>query len=684
MLHRMTAGAIVVLGVISAASPVLIAQDNLQSIDAATTRPQVEIDLDAEVAAARKVDVASTEVNVRSLASLVQTARKCERFDRQEDATDLYHLSATLCESLLARKDDGLPPAQSVAIFATAASALTNQGRHADAERWLTLAITQDPAGPMISRLGQTYLEVASGYLDAGQLSESKDAYRSAAETLSRSDGVDPASLGTARLGLAWTMVMLSGSSGDDVGEIESTREALAATEAFLEHHPEHADASSAWLLKLSCQTRLGDTEGVSQTQSIILSNYPRSQATCEVLKSSCHWQNGIDALDQSLRQYLILNHRFVIESPVVGNNIHVLATGLLAAAVEGHSEAETGYALVLSISDEIGDASTYVLEHLHAAGHDAAASRIAIGWISARDAKGHQSELAQMQEQAGRLITVGVREAACRWAGRTGRWSVLAMAAEEENVLFQESDPLPADPTTDEGTTPHEADRRGLSLHVKRLFAEGLLQSGKTKESLQLWEHIVDHGGADDFPTLLRTAETAVAAGSVAQATMRIAAARGAAGQSSDTPAQNQAGGGASGRYALTNLLAANLEIRQLRFDRGRALLEQVVRSAEATNDLRGRAQWMIGETFFMQQKFTEAIAAYRQVEPIGRSDEWTAAALVQAGKSFEQLGRTREATVCYSTLVSRFGESPHASGARRRLAAMTTTDPESNTMRR
>jgi TolA-binding protein len=115
------------------------------------------------------------------------------------------------------------------------------------------------------------------------------------------------------------------------------------------------------------------------------------------------------------------------------------------------------------------------------------------------------------------------------------------------------------------------------------------------------------------------------------------------------------------------------------LQFDRGRALLEQVVRAPGAETDLRGRAQWMIGETFFMQEKFSEAIAAYRQVEAISGSDEWTAASLVQAGKSFEQLGRTREATMCYSTLVSRFGNSPHAGGARRRLAAMTSGDPSS-----
>lgn len=677
MLHRITAGAIVTSLVASFALTSATAQDVRPTIEEDATRNQVDVDLDVEVAAAQKIDVLSTDVNARLLASLIQTARKCERHDRREDAADLYHRSANVCESLLTRGDDSMTSDQFVAVLTTAASALTNQGRHCDAARWLKLAADQTVNSTTAQRIGQTLLSVASGLLDTGELAQSQTNYALAVETLHKSGSSDEKTLATARLGLAWTMVMQSSESNDS----DSISRSLTATESFLLNHPEHPDASSALLLKLSCQTRLQDSDAASQTESRILAEFPRSSAACEVLKSKCRWQNEISSIDDSVRQYLIVNHAFVIKSPVIGNNLDILATGLLSAGVVGNPDAETAYGLTLSITDEVGDASTYVLEHLHNAGHDAAASRIAIGWMSARDAEGRQSELAQMQKQAGRLITVGTREAACRWAGRTGHWSALAMAAEDELGLFA---------AANDDAAIQEADRRGRSIHVERLFAEALLQAGKPQKSLRLWEHIVDRGGADDFPTLLRTAETAVAAGSVSQATMRIAAAKAAAlNQTADhqnLDERNLGGAGSvdSGRLSLTNLLAANLEIRQLQFDRGRALLEQVVRSAEAKSDLRGRAQWMIGETFFMQQKFPEAIAAYRQVEPIGQSDEWTAAALVQAGKSFEQLGRTQEATVCYSTLVSRFGESPHAGGARRRLAAMTTTDPESSTMRR
>jgi tetratricopeptide (TPR) repeat protein len=573
----------------------------------------------------------------------------------------------------------------------TAASSLGEHGRHQEAFAWLQLARRQDAGESSMRRIGDALLASASGLLNENDWTRSRDAYQLAIDTLVQFDPASTISLATARLGLAWTMVMLA-NSGDDA---ETIRAALNATDDFLQQHPEHADASSALLLKLSCQTRLKDEDGSVVTQTEILRRHPNTMAANDVLKMRCRWQSELTEIPEVVRQHLMTHVDLILASPIVGSNVDILACGLLAAGALGHAHAETAYSVALSLSDETGDASTYVLEHLQTAGHDAAASRIAIQWIAARGADSLAPSLAQMQDQAGRLITTATREAACRWAGRNGQWKMLALAANDETGLFDSeshnqlhnaqlsSDQLSSDQlSVQESDAPFTvAQKRGRSLHVERLFAEALLQTGSPKQSLKLWQHIVDRGGADDFPTLLRTAETAVAAGSISDASVRIAAAKAAAlNANPDSPSGTRN----SAQVALTDLLAANLEIRQLRFDRGRALLEQVVRSSESGADLRGRAQWMIGETFFMQQKFPEAIAAYRQVEAISESDDWTAAALVQAGKSFEQLGRTREATVCYSTLVSRFGQSRHATGARRRLAAMTTNDPNSQPIRR
>lgn len=634
------------------ASDLLVAVSSEADSSGSSFLDTVAGDIDAAIAAVSKLDLRE-QLDPRTLAGVVRIARRCEQEHRRDEAAEVYHTAAAICERLVDSDEGNLPTEKAAVIWNASATSLTACGRHADALRWSTLASTAvDPA--TIGRTGDTLLAVAAGALDSNDKLTAGKAYRLAIEMFQKSPSQRVGSdIATARLGYAWTLVMAAIESGNK-SHIEKS---LVAVDSFLEHHPKHDDAASAYLLKLHCQTKLGDSEGASSTQSELFRKRPRTSAACEAVKMACV-AGGEHA--EVLLSYLIVEHEYVLMSPIAAGNLDVLQTGLLASAKEGDPEAESSYATALALLDEQGKAATRTLEQLQKIGHDAAAQRIAMRWMSAQDERqGNPGSLnATMQEKSGRLITGAVREAACRWAGRMGHWSMLATAAENETGLYESQKTEAAQQL---------ATARGRSLHVERLFAEGLLQSGKTKQSLRLWERIVDDGGADDFATLLRLAETATEVGSVAQADIRIAAARAVA-------MQSERAGTTSGGVAMTNLLVANLEIRQLRFDRGRDLLEQVVRSSGAESDLRGRAQWLIGETYFMQEKYPEAIAAYRQVEAIGDCDHWTAAALVQAGKSFEQLGRTREATICYSALVSRFGDSPHAGGARRRLAAMTT----------
>jgi len=193
-------------------------------------------------------------------------------------------------------------------------------------------------------------------------------------------------------------------------------------------------------------------------------------------------------------------------------------------------------------------------------------------------------------------------------------------------------------------------------------------MQTDRIKEAREWWNYVVDTREATDFPTLLRCAEAETSVGNdAAVASQRIALARAAAGEDRF-------------HVSLVDLLAAELAIRRSQFQQARSLLENVVRSSETEAELRGRAQWLIGETYFLQQAFAEAIEAYRRVEGIDPGGQWTSAALVQAGKSFEQLGRTREAAICYGNLISRFAESPHAQLARRRMAAITPNEPSTN----
>jgi tetratricopeptide (TPR) repeat protein len=234
-------------------------------------------------------------------------------------------------------------------------------------------------------------------------------------------------------------------------------------------------------------------------------------------------------------------------------------------------------------------------------------------------------------------------RESACRWAGRTGRWSMLALAADSID-----------EPSVTPDRTPH----------VDRLFAEALTRTGRSRRAMRWWALLVDGHEARDFATRLRCAETALEHGALAEAKQRVAQAEAAL----------DAGDAASrtAREAFLQLLQGDLAVRQVDFELARRLYESVVRSPASPSRLRARAQWMIGETYFLQRQFGQAIEAYRRVEGLDAAEGYVAASLVQAGKSFEQLGRTQQAEVCYGTLLGRFADSPHATEARRRLAAL------------
>ena len=106
-----------------------------------------------------------------------------------------------------------------------------------------------------------------------------------------------------------------------------------------------------------------------------------------------------------------------------------------------------------------------------------------------------------------------------------------------------------------------------------------------------------------------------------------RIEAARAAA---EDNPA----------RAALVDMLSAELAIRRLRFDEARSILEKVIGSGQSVATLRGRAQWMIGETYFLQQKFADAIEAYRRVEGIDPAGPWVEVALAASRQIVRTIG--------------------------------------------
>jgi TolA-binding protein len=104
--------------------------------------------------------------------------------------------------------------------------------------------------------------------------------------------------------------------------------------------------------------------------------------------------------------------------------------------------------------------------------------------------------------------------------------------------------------------------------------------------------------------------------------------------------------------------------------FSAAREAYERVVLSPEGgRTETAAMAQWMIGESFFHQKKYDEAIRAYTQVVSLFAWPRWQAGALLQAGKCYELKGEVAEAEKNYARLIKDFPDTPFTEEAAARL---------------
>jgi TolA-binding protein len=108
---------------------------------------------------------------------------------------------------------------------------------------------------------------------------------------------------------------------------------------------------------------------------------------------------------------------------------------------------------------------------------------------------------------------------------------------------------------------------------------------------------------------------------------------------------------------------------------DEARKRYDKVVRSPQGgRTETAAMAQWMIGESFLLQEQYAAAIREYLRVEVLYAYPHWQAAALLQAGKCYEQLGQWKNAGDAYSRLLKHHAQTEFASEARERLQGVQT----------
>ena len=79
--------------------------------------------------------------------------------------------------------------------------------------------------------------------------------------------------------------------------------------------------------------------------------------------------------------------------------------------------------------------------------------------------------------------------------------------------------------------------------------------------------------------------------------------------------------------------------------------------------------AQWMIGETYFHQQDYRQAIPAYLRVEILHDFPHWQAAGLLQAGKCYEMQLDHQAAIQLYARVLKQYPNTPFCEEVSRRL---------------
>jgi TolA-binding protein len=99
----------------------------------------------------------------------------------------------------------------------------------------------------------------------------------------------------------------------------------------------------------------------------------------------------------------------------------------------------------------------------------------------------------------------------------------------------------------------------------------------------------------------------------------------------------------------------------------------KRVLRSPQASKtETAAMAQWMIGETYFLQEQYATAVREYLRVEVLYAYPRWQAAALLQAGKCHEQMGQWKDAAETYDRLLTHYAKTDFAAEARERLTAV------------
>ena len=328
---------------------------------------------------------------------LARLARALQQADQLESAADFYRRSVAASTRPAA---DGLEVQKKVLVRLAAGAVLAqiNQLVEAidvlqptlDAESGATES-QREMAVSVLLRVGATAL--ARGIPDVASR-----AYGLASEHAAGNQHA------TAMLGDAWAVAI----------ERDDPVAAARKLASFIDRYPDHVDAPRAARACADCLKQAQRDEDASAMLADLLHRWPDSESAFEVVAG--HRDLAVGAVPSAVKAWLIESAE---SSRLQRLDVPMTAQALLAASNERAAAAWGKLAQHLGAIDTTGQPTSDLLVKLSTTAKEAEAERLASIIIAPTD---------------GGKVTAGAREAACRWAGRTQRWSMLALASESES----------------------------------------------------------------------------------------------------------------------------------------------------------------------------------------------------------------------------------------------------------
>lgn len=118
---------------------------------------------------------------------------------------------------------------------------------------------------------------------------------------------------------------------------------------------------------------------------------------------------------------------------------------------------------------------------------------------------------------------------------------------------------------------------------------------------------------------------------------------------------------------------LLARCMVSKAKFDDARQLLTAIASSDRSSSpELVARSWWMVGETYLMQRRYSDALNAYERVHGTGASEYWHSAARMQMGQCYELLRDPEAARSAYQQVLDRDSQGAFGVQARERISLL------------